>query len=631
MTTTVRCCACTTRNCSNCICARSHRSCTNCRVGPTCQNKDHIHEERIEEQMETATGPQQEEDTTEHGIQQPATQERGEDPPRRYWQAMSLDEAKAVTESIYRKIIEFSPNNICEIPKSNATIDFIKEMEFLIKEYTNGTFLQSIALKVVAILPHLICQKTHSKAKTSDNIKAIKRRMDKWKEGDVDGLLKEAEALQQRNRRAIRRKKEIDRCTRFANMMQQGKVAKAVRLLSPDECTGPLPLNEDTRQMLREKHPPAREAAPETLFRGEYHPPPPEIFESITGEKIRRHALNTKGAAGPSGLDADGWKSILSTSRFGNAAGDLSKAIADLARKLATEDCRYIEALTSCRLIALDKRPGCRPIGIGEVLRRIIGKAIMEVVGDDIKRAVGNLQVCVGQPAGCEAAIHAMRKIFEEPECEAVLMVDAANAFNNINRQATIQNIKIKCPSFAQYVSNTYREPAKLYINNIETNTSEVMASSEGTTQGDPVAMAMYAIGLLKLQDQLEHSKTNIKQVAYADDLTGAGKIKDLRRWWEIVENHGPPQGYHPSANKSVLIVKPEHLDLAKESFRDTDINIKAGGEKHLGAVFGHYRGQRGIREVAGEQMEKRAEDSNKHRKIRTALSLHGLHFRCKK
>lgn len=89
------------------------------------------------------------------------------------------------------------------------------------------------------------------------------------------------------------------------------------------------------------------------------------------------------------------------------------------------------------------------------------------------------------------------------------------------------------------------------------------MASAEGRTQGDPVAVAMYAIGLLRLQDHLEHSGTNVKQVAYADDLTGAGKIKDLQRWWEIVKNHGPPQGYYPNANKSVLIVKPGHLDTA--------------------------------------------------------------------
>ena len=57
----------------------------------------------------------------------------------------------------------------------------------------------------------------------------------------------------------------------------------------------------------------------------------------------------------------------------------------------------------------------------------------MEVVRDDVGKAVGNLQVCAGQQAGGEAAVHSMRKIFEEVDCHAVLLVDASNAFNSIN------------------------------------------------------------------------------------------------------------------------------------------------------------------------------------------------------
>ena len=85
-------------------------------------------------------------------------------------------------------------------------------------------------------------------------------------------------------------------------------------------------------------------------------------------------------------------------------------AIAVLARRMATDHCEHLEAYTSSTLVPLDKQPGCPPIWIGEVLSRITGKAIMEVVKEDVEEAVGNLEVCAGQQgqAGCEAAVHAM-------------------------------------------------------------------------------------------------------------------------------------------------------------------------------------------------------------------------------
>ena len=39
-------------------------------------------------------------------------------------------------------------------------------------------------------------------------------------------------------------------------------------------------------------------------------------------------------------------------------------------------DPECFESYVACRLIPLNKNPGVRPIGVGEVLRRIIGKAI---------------------------------------------------------------------------------------------------------------------------------------------------------------------------------------------------------------------------------------------------------------
>ena len=57
-----------------------------------------------------------------------------------------------------------------------------------------------------------------------------------------------------------------------------------------------------------------------------------------------------------------------------------------------------IEPLTASRLIPLDKGKGAvRPIGVGEVLRRIIGKCVMNIAKKDVVEASRSLQLCAGQ------------------------------------------------------------------------------------------------------------------------------------------------------------------------------------------------------------------------------------------
>ena len=100
-----------------------------------------------------------------------------------------------------------------------------------------------------------------------------------------------------------------------------------------------------------------------------------------------------------------------------------------------------LSAFVECRLIALDKCPGVRPIGSGETVRRIIGKAIATTTTEDIQEAAGPLQVCAGHISGCEAAVHAMHRVYESPETEAVILFDASNVFNSLNREAALRNI----------------------------------------------------------------------------------------------------------------------------------------------------------------------------------------------
>ena len=197
---------------------------------------------------------------------------------------------------------------------------------------------------------------------------------------------------------------------------------------------------------------------------------------------------------------------------FGQAADDLCHAIALLTRELChdeTADAETLQALMACRLISLDKSPGLRPIGIGEVLRRIMGKAVMSIFRRDVIQTAGYEQLCAGQEAGCEIAVHVIREAYKDENTEGFVQINASNAFNTINRSMLLHNVKILCPEVSTYIRNYYATPARLFI----TGGGEI-SSNEGTTQGDPIAMGMYALGLMPLLTSIESPE--ILQVAFA-------------------------------------------------------------------------------------------------------------------
>ncbi|XP_066926215.1 uncharacterized protein [Clytia hemisphaerica] len=298
--------------------------------------------------------------------------------------------------------------------------------------------------------------------------------------------------------------------------------------------------------------------------------------------------MKTRGGAGPSGLDGDGWRRILCSKNFKTESNDLCLSLARMAKHLCTtiETDNSLEAFLSSRLIPLNKNPGLRPIGIGETLRRIIGKTVARLLKQDIADSVGSLQVCAGQDAGCEAAIHALREIFRQDDTEAVMLVDASNAFNAVNRNAFLHNVNVICPSIATFTTNCYSSPSRLFvIGGIE------IASSEGTTQGDPIAGLVYAIATIPLimytVGELREHNTNTKAAGYADDVFGGGTIRGLKRLWDTIVKWGPKYGYFQQASKTWVIVKPQYLEEATEIFKDTNIKITTEGKKHLGAAIG--------------------------------------------
>ena len=152
------------------------------------------------------------------------------------------------------------------------------------------------------------------------------------------------------------------------------------------------------------------------------------------------------------------------------------------------------------------------------------------------------------------------------------------NAFNCLNWEAALHNIRHLCPSFSTILINTYRSPTELFVD------GSTILSQEGTTQGDPLAMPMYALGILPL---IQRSSVDVNQVWYADDAAATGTVLNLKEWWDNINNFGPSYGYYANAKKTWLVVKEAHYTSALSAFHGTNLNITTIGKPHLGAPLG--------------------------------------------
>ena len=363
------------------------------------------------------------------------------------------------------------------VPRGKTGTDLIKEVSRIIRLFTIPTKWTRIALAKLHVFLPIMLQKPSSKSKAKEHTKYLERRLKLWNTGDLKALMAENREIQAKLKRG-QEKKQQSKEKNFCRLMLMGKVSQAMKFINNEDSTrGVHTLSDEIKQLLEEKHPKPREVDREILLPQSSEDPEPVIYEEINGISVYKAAKRLQGSGGPTLIDSDGWKHILCSKSYGNASTDLCEAIAELAKKLCRDDIHpsTLNEFVANRLIPLDKgedkegNPGVRPIGIGEILRRIVGKVVVENIRDDIIKVAGPLQTCAGLKSGIEASIHAMRQIFDQEVTEALLLVDAENAFNNLNRTAALHNIKQICPPFYRYLSNTYQLPAKMIINDQET------------------------------------------------------------------------------------------------------------------------------------------------------------------
>jgi len=580
------CCSCSSvGTCERCSCAKSSRLCTNCvpKLHRRCKN----FLASVDDESDALSAEQ-----TTPGT--PVSSDSGGALARSIPEVAD-DAAQNAIVDAYELVVGWR-RNLFIVPFGSAGSDFVDLLANSMLAFKAGGESRATSWKEVVVACHLLLQKPNDNMAHIDAATHLSRRLRLWKAGRIPSLLDEGLCIQthlpsqHRVQHDSSKDSDVDDQA-FSRLVFTGRVHSAIRLVCSDSAGGVLHMEDlvdaetgkTVHDVLLEKHPEPADPPEDALLDPQLPTDVnPILFEKLTPELLKKTVRSMSGSAGPSGLDAEAWKRMMIC--FKKSSQRLCSAMAAVARCICTEKLspHCLSAFTAARLIPLDKRPGVRPIAVGEVFRRVICKAIANVVEADMLTATAPVQLCVGVPSGCEIAVHAMDALWQRPDTEAILLVDATNAFNALNRAAALHNVPRVCPSLGGVFSNTYAQPCRLFV----TGGGEI-ASSEGTCQGDPLAMGIYAVAVTPLIQRLARDCPEVTQSWYADDDSAAGRVRRLLQYWENIKEYGPRYGYYPNSRKTILLVKEAFLEEATELFRETGIEITVTGTRYLGGALG--------------------------------------------
>ncbi len=302
-------------------------------------------------------------------------------------ESQSIDPPPDVWYSRWLTIVQLSGKHY-SLPGGPVGRKYVNQLSKELSYFTAGTYSSERFL----VYSSVVLQRHRSIRKGSDIRRILERRLGMWSAEDYDTLIQEAVRC---DKSLVNRNKFSDSRSHitsiFTKLMLLGKVKAAVRWIS-EQATEKVLRHDDlidemssggdisrvpVIDILHRKHP--EPSIPPQSILIECDPLP--VFENveITGNIIQRVASMIQGSAGPGGCDSNHWQDALL--RYGAHSTTLRESVACLARTIANTILPWSETkcLMASRLVALDKCPDVRPIGIGETLRRLIGKAVVVI------------------------------------------------------------------------------------------------------------------------------------------------------------------------------------------------------------------------------------------------------------
>ena len=435
--------------------------------------------------------------------------------------------------------------------------------------HCNDDIARDRALKWFLLLPQLItrCRFGPGHARTR---KQVIKRLEAWAQHDYRGLLTHwlrdrmrATAAAAARNGPPRRSPSKDELARVERLLAEGEVGAAVKLMLSDGVADHR--SEAIAEQMARKHPARKQAV------GPNVGAPCAVKVDLTDALRKLHKNTSGGVTGAScgvlryiGFQyeaSEASATLPALNKFATlwANGELPQwyhmvtSTVKLVALIKPKDkvpqteqsynttwwgsVRYAEVVNATAEDELEaderleeEEPDGRPVGMGDLLRRLIEKAVVRAHADAYREFFWPQQAGLGVRGGAGLIVTAVRELLRRNPSFIVVRLDLKNAYNEMQRKAMLDAVE-RNPSLRhlyQLLYATMYHRSRVYLG--DANTRANFDSAEGGQQGSPPVSAAFCAAIHPALVALDEALTTAGGAARAimDDVYAVGEPSEV-------------------------------------------------------------------------------------------------------